>query len=237
MNGDRALVATMSVAVANAAADLPAPPHIILCPPFPYLPALQPVVSGPIALGAQDVAPQDSGAHTGDIAAPMLAELGVSYVIVGHSERRANHGEGDALVALKAAAAHRAGLTSIICVGETVAERSGGQGLNVVATQIRASLPPSATPENTIIAYEPVWAIGTGQAATVADIAAMHAHIARTLHEELAISSKLRIVYGGSVKAENASALLQTPGVDGVLVGGAALDPTSFAAIIRAAGT
>lgn len=207
-----------------------------VCPPFPLLgPAAGLLAGSAIALGGQDCAPKASGAHTGDVAAEMLADIGCAYAIVGHSERRADHGETDAVVTAKAAAAHRAGLTAIICVGETEAERVAGQALAVVSGQLAGSIPADATAENTVIAYEPVWAIGTGKTATPADVAEMHAHIRGELAGKIADAGKVRILYGGSVKANNAAELLAVADVDGALVGGASLTADDFWAIIAAA--
>lgn len=207
----------------------------VLCPPATLLGYLRQVLDDSylcgevvMALGAQDCHAQAAGAYTGDISAPMLADIGCSHVIVGHSERRHGHGESDAVVAAKAGAAHAAGLVALICVGETETERGQGRHFDVVAAQIAASMPPSATPDNTVIAYEPVWAIGTGKTATNEDVAAMHAHI-RSL-----VGAGMRILYGGSVKPANARDILHLAHVDGVLVGGASLVVDDFVAIARA---
>ncbi|MCC7049301.1 MAG: triose-phosphate isomerase [Alphaproteobacteria bacterium] len=198
-------------------------PDIALCPPATLLAAVGKVLAGsPIVLGAQDCHQAEKGAHTGDLAAPMLAELGCRYVIVGHSERRANHGEGDAQVRAKAEAALRSGLTPIICVGESAEQRRAGQHLSVIGGQVERSLPPAATAANAVVAYEPVWAIGTGLTPTPADIEEAHKHLRATL------GSPIRLLYGGSANAANAKALLATPGVDGLLVGGASLDADAF---------
>jgi triosephosphate isomerase (TIM) len=207
-----------------------------VCPPFPYLAAAKAALEGSvIGLGAQDCAVKVSGAHTGDVAAEMLAEVGCAYAIVGHSERRADHGETDAVVAAKAAAARRAGLIAIICVGETEAERVAGKASDVVAGQLAGSIPAGSTAADTVIAYEPVWAIGTGKTATPADVAEMHAHIRKELAGKIGDSDKVRILYGGSVKPGNAAELLAVDHVDGALVGGAALTVDDFWAIIAAA--
>jgi triosephosphate isomerase len=190
-----------------------------------------------VALGGQDCHAAAAGAHTGDVSAEMLADLGCSAVIVGHSERRADHGEDDPVVRDKAAAAHRAGLTAIICIGETLAERDGGATYGVLATQLYGSLPKGATAANTVIAYEPVWAIGTGRTATLEQIADAHDHI-RTVAGATAgapDADALRILYGGSVNPDNAADILATAGVDGALVGGASLDAAKFWAIVTAA--
>ncbi len=186
-----------------------------------------------IALGGQDCHAESYGAYTGWISAPMLAELGATAVIVGHSERRQYAGERDGDVAAKARAAHAAGLTAIVCVGESLDERQAGRAETLVEQQVRASLPDSTTVNNTLLAYEPIWAIGTGQVAEPADVAAMHDHLARVC-SDLGLPG-LPLLYGGSVKPNNAGDLLALGHVDGALVGGASLDATSFAAIIDAA--
>jgi triosephosphate isomerase len=184
-------------------------------------------------IGAQDCHPAPSGAHTGDISAEMLADCGACAVIVGHSERRANHGETDELVRAKAEAAFRAGLTAIICVGETLNEREAGRTLDVVARQLKGSVPAAAQPERLVIAYEPVWAIGSGKTPTSADIAEVHGLIRRELSGHLGESAAqtVRILYGGSVKASNADELLRVTDVDGALVGGASLKASDFLGI------
>ncbi len=202
---------------------------LALCPPFLLLfPVADAIAGSAVALGAQDCHPEVSGAHTGDIGAPMLADAGCSYVIVGHSERRADHGESDDLVRAKAEAVHRAGLTAIICIGETLEERDGGRTLDVVAGQLTGSLPAGATAANTVIAYEPVWAIGTGRTPTTDQVAEVHACIRRELDEKIGGAEGVRILYGGSVRPENAAELLAVADVDGALVGGASLDVGSF---------
>ncbi len=207
----------------------PAPFDLLVCPPFPLLfPVAEAVSDSPLLLGAQDCSPKRQGAHTGDVSAAMLVDAGCGYVIVGHSERRQDHGEGDALIAAKAAAAHMEGLTAIVCVGETEAQRDAGEADAVVARQLAGSLPDGATAANTVIAYEPVWAIGTGKTATPADVAAMHAHIRAELAKRLADAGAMRILYGGSVKPSNAEELLALEDVDGALVGGASLKADDF---------
>jgi len=220
---------------------LPEAPYcdLLVCPPFTLLSALRgPLAGAGIALGGQDCHVAASGAHTGDIGAPMLADLGCSHVILGHSERRRDHGESDALVRSKAEAALAAGLTPLICVGETEAERDAGRALAVVEAQVEGSLPPAAAAEGkgeatVVIAYEPVWAIGTGRTATPADVAEVHAAIRRLLARlcgpERAAAT--RILYGGSVKPDNAAELLSLADVDGALVGGASLKLEDFWAI------
>ena len=187
---------------------------------------------GKVSLGAQDCHAKDSGAFTGDIAAPMIKDAGAQYVIVGHSERRQYHAETDAAVKAKAEAALKSGLIAIVCVGETRAEREAGKAIEVVSTQVRGSLPPGGAPETVVVAYEPVWAIGTGLTPTPADVAEVHAAIRKLLGEVYgAAGAKLRILYGGSVKPSNAKELLGLANVDGALVGGASLKAVDFLAI------
>jgi triosephosphate isomerase len=209
---------------------------IMICPPATLLAQADYALRGStIQLGGQDCHPDQQGAHTGDISAEMLADAGAKAVIVGHSERRTDHGETDAMVAAKAAAAHRAGLQAIICIGETGRERRDGATLNIVARQLDGSLPPSCTAANTIIAYEPVWAIGTGWTPTPEDIAAVHVFIRDRLSDELGgEGGRIRILYGGSVKPSNARELLAVSNVDGALVGGASLKATDFYGILSA---
>lgn len=228
-------LARISAIVKDLSADTDVDYMAVLCPPATLLATARQHVEdvylcgeAVIAIGGQDCHTAESGACTGDISAPMLADAGCSYVIVGHSERRQGHGETDALVAAKARAAHAAGLVAIICVGETEAERNDGRHFDVVAAQARASMPEGATPENTVIAYEPIWAIGTGKTATAEDVRAMHAHLRGVA------GAGMRLLYGGSVKPANAAEILATENVDGVLVGGASLAAADFVAIARA---
>jgi len=208
---------------------------MLVCPPFPLLfPVGEAIADSPLALGGQDCAPKTSGAHTGDVAPTMLKDAGCRFVILGHSERRADHGESDSVVNAKAVAAHKEGLVAIICVGETEAQRDAGQANAVVSGQLAGSIPAGATAENTVIAYEPVWAIGTGKTATPDDVKAMHAHIRAELDGKIAESAKVRILYGGSVKPNNAAELMAVENVDGALVGGAALKADDFWAIATA---
>ncbi|PWC77539.1 triose-phosphate isomerase [Azospirillum sp. TSH64] len=205
---------------------------MLVCPPFPLLfPVGEAIADSPLALGGQDCAPKTSGAHTGDVAPTMLKDAGCRFVILGHSERRADHGESDAVVNAKAVAAHKEGLVTIICVGETEAQRDAGQANAVVSGQLAGSIPADATADNTVIAYEPVWAIGTGKTATPDDVKAMHAHIRAELDGKIAESAKVRILYGGSVKPGNAAELMAVENVDGALVGGASLKADDFWAI------
>jgi triosephosphate isomerase len=207
--------------------------ELAVCPPATLLAqAAWALKGGKVSLGAQDCHAQASGAFTGDIAAPMIKDAGASYVIVGHSERRQYHGETDAAVKAKAEAALKAGLIAIVCVGETRAEREAGKAIAVVSAQVRGSLPAGGAPETVVVAYEPVWAIGTGLTPTPADVAEVHAAIRKLLGEVYgAAGAKLRILYGGSVKPANAKELLGLANVDGALVGGASLKAVDFMAI------
>jgi triosephosphate isomerase (TIM) len=194
-------------------------------------------VAGPsnVKIGGQDCHTSDSGAHTGDISAPMLKDAGASHVIVGHSERRTNHGENNETVRAKAEAAWRAGLVAIICIGEVEAERKGGTTLAVLSSQLAGSLPEGVTAQNTVVAYEPVWAIGTGLTPTVADVAEAHSHIRAEIAKRfLEQGASVRILYGGSVKPSNAVELLSIANVDGALVGGASLKAADFLGICEA---
>ena len=193
-------------------------------------------VKGAFALGGQDCHPQAKGAFTGDLSAEMLKDAGASHVIVGHSERRQYHAETNALVASKAQAAWRAGMTAIICIGESLAERNDGKAHHICQSQLQESVPDGATPANTVIAYEPVWAIGTGVTPTAADIAAMHAHIRACLVASRGEGARqVLILYGGSVNPGNATEILSLPEVGGALVGGASLKSQDFMRIIAAA--
>jgi len=203
---------------------------ILICPPATLISTL---TGKGIEIGAQDCHMNTRGAHTGDISAEMLKDLGCSYVIVGHSERRADHGETNEIVRAKAAAAQEQGLTAIICVGETDAERESGETLDVVTSQVRGSIPEGATVANTVIAYEPVWAIGTGKTPTTDDVAEVHAVIRNLLMDRFGEEGEMvRIQYGGSVKASNAEELMAVPNVNGALVGGASLKAEDFYGII-----
>lgn len=214
----------------------PVPCDVLVCPPATLIARAAQVVGGALALGGQDCRAESCGAFTGDISAEMLKDAGASAVIVGHSERRQYHGECDADVAAKARAAWRAGLTAIICIGETEGERDAGRAHHVCGGQIGGSVPPEATAENTAIAYEPVWAIGSGKTPSDDDIVAMHAHIRRSAIAHLGAAGKgMRILYGGSVKPSNAKSILSLDDVNGALVGGASLKAQDFLAIIAGA--
>jgi triosephosphate isomerase (TIM) len=209
---------------------------VMVAPPATLLLVMAATCKGqPVSFAGQDCHAKASGAHTGDLSAEMLKEAGAEAVIVGHSERRADHGDTDARVRQKAAAAHRAGLTAIVCIGETEGERRAGLALTVVARQLKNSLPDGATAASTIIAYEPVWAIGTGLTPTAGDVAEVHGAIRRDLSARFGQEgANMRILYGGSVKPDNAKTLLSVANVNGALVGGASLKANDFLAIIRA---
>jgi triosephosphate isomerase len=209
---------------------------VVICPPATLLERLSELAApAGIVTGGQDCHPATSGAHTGDVSAQMLADAGAQFVIVGHSERRTNHHETDALVQLKALAAHAAGLVPIICVGETEAERDSGTAVGVVTSQLANSVPDDWSGHEIVVAYEPVWAIGTGRTPTSAEIAEMHDAIRQHLESRFgARGAATRILYGGSMKPSNASEILRIPNVNGGLVGGASLLANDFHAIISA---
>ncbi len=238
MNGLRADGLARASAIRDHVKATPPRCDVVLCPPASLLWPLGETLKGSaVALGAQDCHEKASGAHTGDLAVAMIAETGARYVIVGHSERRAGHGETDAMVAAKAAAARAAGLVPIICVGESQAERDAGRALEVVSRQVKGSVPAGAIAADTVLAYEPIWAIGTGRTPTTADIEEVHAAVRKAwaqLDGGRADAAKLRVLYGGSVKGANAAAILALAEVDGALVGGASLDAADFCAIIEA---
>ncbi|WP_209424823.1 triose-phosphate isomerase [Pararhodobacter sp. SW119] len=215
------------------AATWPDPPvDVVLCPPATLIARMSVVLAGSgMRIGGQDCHAATSGAHTGDISAAMLADAGASHVILGHSERRADHGETSAQVADKVRAAWDTGLTTIVCIGETEAERNAGATLEVVAGQLEHSLPRNATASNTVVAYEPVWAIGTGRTPSPDEIAEVHAFLRGQLPDP-----GIRLLYGGSVKPANADSIFALPEVDGALVGGASLKAADFGGIIAALG-
>lgn len=207
---------------------------LLVCPPATLITRVAERAAGSVlAVGGQDCHAESSGAHTGDISAEMLKDAGCHYVIIGHSERRRDHGETDEIVRAKAEAALRAGLIAIVCVGETEMERLASQAEAVVERQIECSLPKGSTAANTIIAYEPVWAIGTGRTPSSDDIAAMHGFIRRNLTGRADKQEIMRILYGGSVKVQNASEILKLAEVDGALVGGGSLKAGEFWAIAQ----
>ena len=238
MNGDsdtnRALLTALMGLLDGAQG--PARCGCVVCPPYPYLESVRALLEQGVELGAQDCSHSTSGAYTGEVAAPMLADCGARWVILGHSERRQYHGESDTLVAAKIAAAQSAGLTPVICVGETRDQREAGDAQQVVTSQLRGALEDIASLEGLVVAYEPVWAIGTGLTATPELAQEMHAAIRAALAEiDEQGASQMRLLYGGSVKADNASALFAQADIDGALVGGASLDAEAFAAIVSAA--
>jgi len=228
MNGLASSVSEIETLVERLNGSAPEDRDVLICPPMTLVASLAAQFSDEaIQIGGQDCHPNSSGAHTGDVSAEMLADAGAAYIIVGHSERRADHGESDALVKAKAEAALRAGLTPIICVGELEADRKAGRAQDVVGAQLEGSLPE--TDDDFVIAYEPVWAIGTGLTPTIADIEEMHAFIRSKTR------NNVRILYGGSVKPGNAKEILAVANVNGALVGGASLKADDFFPIVMAA--
>ena len=209
---------------------------VLMCPPYTLLAPFSSLLQGTgIGLGGQDCHTNRGGAHTGDISAEMLRDLGCEYVIVGHSERRADHGEDEALVRAKAEAAHRAGLKAIVCIGETQDERQAGQTLDIVHKQLAGSLPDGSDIQNTLVAYEPVWAIGTGLTPGLEDVGEVHSLIRQNLTARFgADGAGMKILYGGSVKPSNARQLMAVDNVNGALVGGASLKAGEFNGIIDA---
>lgn len=235
MNGLKASLGE-AAKVAAAISDKAIACDVMICPPFTLLGALAGQSSGTkLQVGAQDCHPAAAGANTGDISAEMVKDAGASAVIVGHSERRSDHGETDRIVRTKAQAAHRAGLLAIVCIGETAGERKAGLTLDVVVRQLVGSLPDAATAANTVVAYEPVWAIGTGLTPTPADVAEVHLAIRNSLTKRFGgAGAAMRILYGGSVKPSNARELMGVANVNGALVGGASLKADDFLGIITA---
>jgi triosephosphate isomerase (TIM) len=210
---------------------------LLLCPPATLLaPVAEAIAGSNVALGGQNCHAAEKGAHTGEISAPMLKDAGCSYVILGHSERRVDQGESDADVQAKTVAAYKVGLCSIVCIGETLAQRDAGETLAVIARQIAGSLPDGLDSRALVIAYEPVWAIGTGRTPTVEQVADVHGHIRRLLAGKATDPAAVRILYGGSVKPSNAKELMSVANVDGALVGGASLIAADFWAIVEACG-
>ncbi|HEY5048674.1 MAG TPA: triose-phosphate isomerase [Rhizomicrobium sp.] len=230
MNGTGQSLAEIE-AIAAGTALVSFASEILICPPFTLVARAAALAKGRIAIGAQDCHPGRTGAFTGDISAEMLADAGATAVIVGHSERRRYHGETDALVAAKARAAWRAGLLAIICIGETDAQRQAGEAHRVISDQLAASVPPNAEGSTTAIAYEPIWAIGTGRTPSPSEIEETHARIR---HHLVCPGERIRILYGGSVNPVNAQAILGLPTVDGALIGGASLRAGDFLAIAAA---
>ncbi len=235
MNGLRTSLGEVR-AMVEGAANLPSTVQLAICPPATLLSEVTAAISGSsVSTGGQDCHFAVSGAHTGDISADMLKEIGARYVIVGHSERRADHGESDAVVASKALAGIKAGLIPIICVGETLAERDTGTTLEVVARQLTHSIPDEAGQKSFVIAYEPVWAIGTGRTPTVEQVEEVHVAIRASLKARFGEHAEtVQLLYGGSVKPANAGELMHVRDVDGALVGGASLKAADFLAIAEA---
>jgi triosephosphate isomerase len=232
MNGLAASLKEISAIADAVASGAAGTAEVLICPPATLVAAAAAAAAGRIGIGGQDCHAKPSGAHTGDISAEQLKDAGSTYVIVGHSERRADHGESNSGVKAKAEAALRAGVTAIVCVGETQLEREAGQTLAVVGGQLAGSLPQAGTAENLVIAYEPVWAIGTGLTPTAEDVAEVHAFIRHELVDLLPEQgARMRILYGGSVKPSNAVELMGVANVNGALVGGASLTAKDFMGI------
>jgi len=233
MNGLRASSAEFEAMLAGAP-GVAAKADLLVCPPATLIAAFAEKARGSntLAIGAQDCHPKASGAHTGDLSAEMLADAGASAIIVGHSERRADHGESDALVRQKTEAVWRAGLTAIVCIGETQQQRDAGQALDICRGQLDLSLPDQTKADNLVVAYEPVWAIGTGLTPTVGDVQQIHKFIRDFLIARFnGEGARTRILYGGSVKPSNAAELMAVENVNGALVGGASLKAADFLAI------
>ncbi|MBP1876187.1 triosephosphate isomerase [Ensifer adhaerens] len=236
MNGTRASLDQIKAMAEGVKGDLSGKVETLICPPATLLYVATALCDdSPLMIGAQDCHQKQSGAHTGDISAEMIADCFGTHVIVGHSERRTDHAEQDGLVRKKTDAAHAAELIAIVCIGETGDERKAGKTLDVLKRQLAESLPDTATAENTVIAYEPVWAIGTGLTPTTADVEEAHAFMRNELVSRFAdAGAKMRILYGGSVKPSNARELMGVANVDGALIGGASLKAEDFLAIYRA---
>ena len=235
MNGLKASLAEFEAMLAGAS-DVADKADLLVCPPATLIAAFAERARGSrtLSVGAQDCHPKASGAHTGDLSAEMLADAGASAIIVGHSERRADHSESDVLVRQKAEAVWRAGLTAIVCIGETQHQRDAGQTLDICRGQLNISLPEGARSDNLVVAYEPVWAIGTGLTPTVGDVEQIHGFIRELLFARFnGEGAKMRILYGGSVKPSNAAELMAVANVNGALVGGASLKAADFLAIAR----
>ncbi|MDU8926713.1 triose-phosphate isomerase [Alisedimentitalea sp. MJ-SS2] len=210
---------------------------VLICPPATIVQsAAQTVDNTPISIGGQDCHAESSGAHTGDISADMLRDAGATAVILGHSERREDHEESSEMVRAKARSAQASGLTAVICLGESLAQREAANTLDIIAGQLAASLPDNSTAENLVIAYEPIWAIGTGKVPTLAQIGEVHDFIRTRLERRFGagVGRGVRILYGGSVKPDNAADIFRVPNVDGALVGGASLKASDFSPIIKA---
>lgn len=236
MNGTRENLAELKAISEGLGPDLADQIDALICPPATLLYVATAVAEQtPLSIGAQDCHDKQSGAFTGDISAEMIADCLATHVLVGHSERRTLHGETDETVRAKAEAAKAAGLVRVICIGETEAERKSGKTLDVLGSQLAGSVPDAATAADTVIAYEPVWAIGTGLTPTVADVTEAHAFIRAEMEARFAgEGARMRLLYGGSVKPDNAAELLAVPHVDGALIGGASLKAADFLAICKA---
>jgi triosephosphate isomerase len=235
MNGLKASTAEFEAMLAGAA-EVTGKADLLVCPPATLLAGFADKARGTraVAVGAQDCHAKASGAHTGDLSAEMLADAGASAIIVGHSERRADHGESDVVVHQKTEAVWRAGLDAIVCVGETQQQRDAGQTLDILRGQLNLSLPQGSTAANLTVAYEPVWAIGTGLTPTAKDVEQIHAFIRTLLIERFnGEGARMRILYGGSVKPSNAAELMAVANVNGALVGGASLKAADFLAIAK----
>jgi triosephosphate isomerase len=235
MNGLKASLAEFEAMLAGAP-DIAAKADLLVCPPATLIAAFAAKARGSktLGVGAQDCHPKASGAHTGDLSAEMLADAGAAAIIVGHSERRADHGESDPLVKQKAEAVWRAGLTAIVCIGETQHQRDAGQTLDICRGQLNLSVPDGSRADNLVVAYEPVWAIGTGLTPTTADVAQIHGFIRELLIARFkGEGARIRILYGGSVKPSNARELMAVANVNGALVGGASLKAADFLAIAQ----
>jgi len=233
MNGLRSSMAEFEAMLVGAS-KVAAKADLLVCPPATLIAAFAAKLAGSkgLLIGGQDCHPKPSGAHTGDISAEMLADAGASAVIVGHSERRADHGEDDSLVRQKAEAAWRAGLTAVVCIGETQSQRDAGKTLDICRGQLQGSLPEGARADNLVVAYEPVWAIGTGLTPTAKDVEQIHQFIRQTLSARFNQEGvRMRILYGGSVKPSNARELMGVANVNGALIGGASLKATDFLAV------
>ncbi len=236
MNGLKASLSELGL-IARGASEVWRKADLLICPPATLLfTSAAAAIGSRVRIGAQDCHVAVSGAHTGDISAEMIADAGASAIIVGHSERRADHGETDALVRRKVGAIWQQGLLAIVCVGETQAQRDAGQALQVVGRQLKGSVPDGATAANLAVAYEPIWAIGTGRTATARDIAEVHGFLRQGLIDRFnGEGAGIRLLYGGSVKPANAAELLAIDNVNGALIGGASLKAADFLAIAAAA--
>jgi triosephosphate isomerase (TIM) len=235
MNGLKAAEGEFAAMLAGAPA-VAAKAGLLVCPPATLIAAFADKARGTaVKVGAQDCHPKPSGAHTGDISAEMLADAGATAIIVGHSERRADHGESDLLVRQKAEAVWRAGLVAIVCIGESEEQRNAGQTLDILRGQLNQSLPDGSTADNLVVAYEPIWAIGTGRTPTATDVEQIHKFIRDFLIGRFkGEGARMRILYGGSVKPSNAAELMAVANVNGALVGGASLKAADFLAIAAA---